>query len=485
MGIGPAKRKAKTRPPSGVSGKRRAASAAILLALLSLGLLIAGASLLLSRNEGSWWTVPLPALGAYALLLAGLFFKDLDNPIARLIGGGVEAVASRAWLAALLAVLTTAAAVALGHYLIVSADRPDGELRFIVYDRDNIEGRRQAGLTMELEHLLDPAPVVAQTTNDRGVAAFPISIGEAITVRLVRGDGRIYILYPNRTVSPADLATLTDVDISDVPSGAWLTRAAVDDLGEQVGSMRIEASLLRWQPRLSSRQVGDAAALAPFEPLALPRAEIVIAREPFITGFSPTLRQPRWVASRISGLPVGRRGRDLYGPDPLLPPEMQSSSRDYHANIFDRGHLVRRNDLGPSGSTDERNYMTGITPQTSVTNQRLWQSLENYTSALKRPSNEVLVLRGPAFVSTGSEPITISVIGVSRVPVPTHYFQVAMVVEGGRATYHCHLVPNTTQVGLVARGETPTRFRTTLPAIEAATGLRLFPRLSGAARPCQ
>lgn len=484
MGARPKASKAK-REPTAVRPRSRRTDAAILLALLSLGLLVAGISFLLSRSAGSWWTVPLPALGTYALLLIGLYFKDHSNPLARLIGAVVEAVSSRFWLAATAALLSTTAAAILGYYLIVTALGPDGELRFIVYERGNIEGQRQTGLTMELEHLRGTGQTVSEQTDSRGIARFPVSLGDLVTVRLVRGDGQIYVYHNNRTISKADLDSLSPIDIAKVPAQEWLTRAKVVALGDQVGSLTIDPNLLRWNQGMPSRVVGDPAALGLFTPLQLPGAEIVIAREPFISGFSPALRQPRWVASRVLDGPVGRRGRDRYAFDPLLPAEMQASPGDYTRNLFDRAHLVRRADLGPVFSlSNERNLMTMITPQANVMNQRLWVDLETYTSALKTPRNQVYVLRGPAFAGPRQDQVTLSVLGSSRLPVPTHYFQVALVVEGGRTTAQCHLVPNTTQVGTAARGETPRRFRATLPAIEAVTGLRFFAGMAADERPC-
>lgn len=469
------------------TSKRQIAHAALLMALIALGVLVAALSFLISRNENAWWTVPLPALATYVVLLIGILFKDQDNPVAKLLSTAMEAVVRRVWLAVMIAVLMTTAAAAAGYHLIRTAERPDGELRFLVYEGANIEGHRQAGLTIEVEHLSSSTQTASAVTDERGMAAVPISIGDFVTVRIVRADGRIYVLNHHKTVSESDLADPSAVDISQVAADQWFTRRDFVNLGEQVGVLTVDPALLRWNARSRTRIVGDPATMTPLAPLALPPAEIIVAREPFTTGFSPALRQPRWVASRVfAGGVIPRREPATNRPDPLLPEEMQVSASDYANNIFDRAHLVRRNDLAPQfRGTEERDYLTAITPQTNITNQRLWRDLEDYTAERKTPTNEVYLLRGPAFVSGSSGQITLSVLGASRLPVPNYYFQIAMIVEPGRSPLiECHLVPNTNQAGLVARGETPQRFRTTLREIEAATGLPFFTQLQGAARPC-
>jgi DNA/RNA endonuclease G (NUC1) len=447
-----------------------------------LGVCVALTSLLLAKAEAVWWKAALPSVSAYALLMAGIVIKDQNNVLASVVTRALNFARKQVWVSILAALALTGLAVFLGLRLYADAAQPDGLLRVAVYEQANIEGNRRPGLSVRMESL-SGGDALDLTTNDRGLVEFPANLGDVITVSITRDDGRVRVLLSNDRVDENDLQNVLNVDLAEADV-SWLTPQEARELGDKIGSLRIDPALLRWDRDTASRQIGNSTLLQRFAGLGLPSAEYIIAREPFVIGYSPTLRQPRWIASAVSGEPVGRRTHDRFAPDPAIPAEAQASPQDYARNIFDRAHLVSRADLGPVFSvTDERNYMTMVTPQTDVVNQRIWNDLEKYTSALKDSSNEVLVIRGPAFITSPekSSTISINVIGVSRIPVPTHFFQIVALRDAGGVRLECHLVPNTLTANGYEAGQAAETFRASLEAVRAATGLNIFPTMGAGA----
>jgi DNA/RNA endonuclease G (NUC1) len=71
--------------------------------------------------------------------------------------------------------------------------------------------------------------------------------------------------------------------------------------------------------------------------------------------------------------------------------------------------------------------------------------------------------------------VNVTLMGASLVPVPTHFFQILVVVESGTMTIEAYLVPNSYvpfEAGDVAR------FRTSVRSISRKTGLQFDARLS-------
>jgi len=189
-------------------------------------------------------------------------------------------------------------------------------------------------------------------------------------------------------------------------------------------------------------------------------------------GFSPLLKLPRWVVYRIA---TGKSlTREPYGyiPDPALPAAYQASSSDYRRTDFDRGHLVRRQDLFGFGRRAQReiSYLTAVVPQLSYVNRRIWFALEEYASAKAGAGRKVYIIRGPVYApAAGSTIVNVTLMGTSLVPVPTHFFQILVISENGTMTVEAHLVPNSYvpfETGDVAQ------FRASVRSIARKTGLQ-------------
>jgi DNA/RNA endonuclease G (NUC1) len=194
-------------------------------------------------------------------------------------------------------------------------------------------------------------------------------------------------------------------------------------------------------------------------------------------GFSPLLKLPRWVAYRIVTGKSFAREPGEFMPDPALPAAYQALSSDYSGNDFDRGHLVRRQDLFGLGrrAAREVSYLTAVVPQLSYVNRRIWFALEDYASAKAGSGREVYIIRGPVYApAAGSTMVNVTLMGASLVPVPTHFFQILAIVESGTMTVEAHLIPNSyvpLETGDVAQ------FRASVRSIAQKTGLQLDVKL--------
>ena len=118
-------------------------------------------------------------------------------------------------------------------------------------------------------------------------------------------------------------------------------------------------------------------------------------------------------------------------------------------------------------------YLSVAVPQARQMNRRTWLHLEQYTRRLAANGQPIHVISGPAFQSAQNMK-GIFVIGNGRVAVPTHLFRIlARKAADGAVEALAFLMPN--EDGLL---DDYRKYRTSVSAIEKATGLRFFPSLS-------
>jgi endonuclease G len=126
--------------------------------------------------------------------------------------------------------------------------------------------------------------------------------------------------------------------------------------------------------------------------------------------------------------------------------------------------------------------MTNMMPQAPQNNQQTWASLENYTRMFLASGNEVYIICGSYGVGgTGSNGGVTTTIDAGRVTVPNRCWKVVVILPVGdndvsRINANTRIIaidtPNTNSInpdwGL---------YRTSVDAIEAATGLDLLSNL--------
>jgi endonuclease G, mitochondrial len=175
-----------------------------------------------------------------------------------------------------------------------------------------------------------------------------------------------------------------------------------------------------------------------------------------------------------------KRGKDKWYFDPRVPKMAQLGEELYRANLFDRGHLVRRLDPAWGRTTriaktgnDDTFHFTNCSPQHERFNQgkNLWAGLEDYL--LKKATGEekrLTVFTGPVFDDAGDP-------DHRGVQIPKQYWKVAVVGRpGGKVAALGFIVSqekllrSMTDVAFDAAAVAE-MFQTSVANVEAATGL--------------
>ncbi|WP_460583504.1 DNA/RNA non-specific endonuclease [Hymenobacter arcticus] len=195
--------------------------------------------------------------------------------------------------------------------------------------------------------------------------------------------------------------------------------------------------------------------------------------------------RPNWVSWHLSSAWQGSTARqDNFSPDASLPSGWyQVKTSDYTGSGFDRGHNCPSADRTGSVADNSATFlMTNMMPQASVNNQQTWAGLENYCRTLTAAGNELYIVCGSyGKGGTGVNGYATTIAG-GKVTVPANCWKVVVVLPNGsgdvsRVTTSTRVIaintPNTTAVS-TAWGS----YRTSVDAIEAATGYDLLSALS-------
>ncbi|WP_245326260.1 DNA/RNA non-specific endonuclease [Hymenobacter wooponensis] len=190
---------------------------------------------------------------------------------------------------------------------------------------------------------------------------------------------------------------------------------------------------------------------------------------------------PNWVSWHLEAADLGSASRqDNFAPDNTLPTGWyQVQATSYPGSGFDRGHNCPSTDRTATVADNSATFlMTNMIPQAPNNNQRTWANLENYTRTLVSATQEVYVIMGSyGKGGTGSNGAA-TTIDQGRVTVPARIWKVLVVLPVGdndasRFTSATRVIavdtPNENTVS-----STLGHYRTTVDAIEAATGLDLL-----------
>lgn len=142
-------------------------------------------------------------------------------------------------------------------------------------------------------------------------------------------------------------------------------------------------------------------------------------------------RLPIFTAENLNGaLKIKLKRKDSWGFDPRIPKGTQVGHAEFYGpELFDKGHMVRRENPG-WGETEEEAQLgeddtfvyTNATPQMPQLNQRTWLSLENYVlDNAKTEGFKVSVFTGPVF--RDDDPT------YSDVQAPTDFWKVVVAID--------------------------------------------------------
>jgi endonuclease G len=189
---------------------------------------------------------------------------------------------------------------------------------------------------------------------------------------------------------------------------------------------------------------------------------------------------PNWVAWHLNASWLGSTPRqDNFRADTTLPSGWyQVGGTSYSGSGYDRGHMCPSADRTLTVADNSATFlMTNMIPQAPNNNQGPWAKLEDYLRSLVSSGYELYIYSG----SYGSQ----GTIDAGRVNVPTRTWKIAVVLPEGsndlsRVTTSTRVIavdmPNND--ALISRSADWKTFRTSVDAIEAATGYDFLGKVS-------
>ena len=196
---------------------------------------------------------------------------------------------------------------------------------------------------------------------------------------------------------------------------------------------------------------------------------------------------PNWVSWHLSSDWRGSAARqDDFRPDNTLPAGWyQVQSPSYTGSGFDRGHNCPSADRTSTVADNSATFlMTNMMPQAPRNNQQTWANLEDYSRTFLNNGNEVYIICGSyGRGGTGTNGYA-TTLDNGRVTVPAHCWKVVVILPTGsgdatRVTTGTRVIaidtPNDNSLS-TSWGS----YRTSIDAIETATGLDILSAVSTA-----
>jgi endonuclease G len=194
-----------------------------------------------------------------------------------------------------------------------------------------------------------------------------------------------------------------------------------------------------------------------------------------------------WVSWHLSSAWLGSNDRcDCFTSDASLPSGFFKATTSNYTNTgFDRGHQCPSGDRTGSTTDNAATFlMTNIMPQAPNLNEITWESLESYCRTLTTQGYECYIISGGyGQGGSGSNGGTTTTIDGGSINVPSHFWKVVVVLPVGsndvsRVSTSTRVIaidmPNTQSVN----GQSWGYYRTTVDAIEAATGYNFLSNVS-------
>lgn len=211
----------------------------------------------------------------------------------------------------------------------------------------------------------------------------------------------------------------------------------------------------------------------------------LMTKAQYTLGYNAQRGTPTWVSWHLNRAWRGSAPRqDDFRPDPALPRGFYPVTRNSYANSgFDKGHNCpsadRTTDLDDNSATF---LMTNIIPQAPNNNQRTWGDLEEWARTQVDRGQELYVVMGCyGKGGTGLKGLK-TTLDNGRVTVPARIWKVLVVLPEGAddlqriAAGQARIIAVDTPNDQSVTGDWG-RYRVSVDAIEAATGLDLLSKL--------
>jgi endonuclease G len=196
-----------------------------------------------------------------------------------------------------------------------------------------------------------------------------------------------------------------------------------------------------------------------------------------------------WVSWHLSSAWKGSAARcDCFSGDNSLPSGFFKALTGNYTNTgFDRGHMCPSEDRDANSTDNAATFlMTNIIPQAPNNNQITWANLENYSRTLLGTGNEMYIVSGAyGMGGSGRNGGTTNTIASGSITVPSRVWKVIVVLPVGnndlsRISTSTRVIAVDTPNNQSARDQPWSFYRTSVDAIEAATGLDLLANLPDA-----
>jgi len=191
-----------------------------------------------------------------------------------------------------------------------------------------------------------------------------------------------------------------------------------------------------------------------------------------------------WVCWHLDASDIGSVSRqDDYRADNSLPSGWyEVNETSFSGSGFDRGHCCPSGDrTGSNEMNDAVFLMTNMIPQAPYNNQFTWSNFENYTRSLVQQGNECYIIMGAYGEGGSGNNGFYTKIDNGHVTVPAQIWKVVVVLQQG--SNDLSRIDSTTRVIAINTPNTNSvnadwhSYRTTVDAIEAATGYDLLSKL--------
>ncbi|RYY96673.1 MAG: DNA/RNA non-specific endonuclease [Chitinophagaceae bacterium] len=211
----------------------------------------------------------------------------------------------------------------------------------------------------------------------------------------------------------------------------------------------------------------------------------LMTKTQYSLSYNKSRATPNWVSWHIDPTWLGSAARqDDFRADATLPTGWyRVGATSYSGSGFDRGHNCPSADRTYSTSDNSATFlMTNMIPQAPTNNQQTWANLENYCRTLVSQGNEVYVIMGAYGTGGTGSSGTASTIDAGRITVPNRIWKVIVVLP--RGTGDLARITSSTRVIAVNTPNTNSistswgTYRTTVDAIESATGYNLLSAVS-------
>lgn len=184
--------------------------------------------------------------------------------------------------------------------------------------------------------------------------------------------------------------------------------------------------------------------------------------------YSGVSKTPLWSAEHLTVQRLSQKipREDNFHEEDRVPAQYRATLKDYRASGYDRGHMSPNADMPDIASQNDSFSLANMVPQSPKNNQEVWRKLEEATRAMVTKKNQdAYVVTGPIFTGT-----KLTSIG-NGVFVPTTVYKAVYYPKTGIIGAYLAPNDNSLQVKVVS-----------VCAIEALTGINIFPQLNEAAK---